>query len=67
MDFQGRNRDAFLCVIEILSKFVPLSGLTELIRRSTAIAVGRVDPGEEGESGINWEIRIDIYTLLCVN
>ena len=22
--------------------------------------------GEEGENGINWEIRINIYTLPCV-
>ena len=25
-----------------------------------------VDIGEEGEGGMNWEIRINIYTLPCV-
>ena len=25
-----------------------------------------VDKSGEGEWGINWEIRLDIYTLLCV-
>ena len=25
-----------------------------------------MDAGREGEGGMNWEISIDIYTLLCV-
>ena len=25
-----------------------------------------VDSGGEGEGGVNWEIRVDINTLLCV-
>ena len=25
-----------------------------------------MDTGREGQGGMNWEIRIDIYTLSCV-
>ena len=27
---------------------------------------GHVDTGGEGEGGMNWEIRTDIYTLPCL-
>ena len=34
--------------------------------RDVDVENGHVDTGEEGESGTNWEIRIDIHTLPCV-
>ena len=34
--------------------------------RDVDIENGYVDTGGEGEGGMNWEIRIDIYTLLCI-
>ena len=33
---------------------------------STDVETGLVDPGCEGEGGMNWESSIDIYTLQCV-
>ena len=35
--------------------------------RDIDVENGHVDAGVEGEDGMNWEIRIDIYTLPCVN
>ena len=34
--------------------------------RDAGIENGHVDTVREGEGGMNWEIRIDIYTLPCV-
>ena len=34
--------------------------------RDIGIQKGHVDPQGEGEGGMNWEIRIDIYTLSYV-
>ena len=34
--------------------------------RNADVENGRVDTGEEGEGGMNWEIRFDINTLPCV-
>ena len=34
--------------------------------RDADVENGRVDTEGEGKSGMNWEIRIDIYTLPCV-
>ena len=34
--------------------------------RDAEVENGHVDTEGEGEHGVNWEIRIDIYTLPCV-
>ena len=34
--------------------------------RNTDIENGHVITGQEGDGGMNWEVRIDIYTLPCI-
>ena len=34
--------------------------------RDTDVENGRVDTGGGGGGVMNWEIRIDIYTLICI-
>ena len=34
--------------------------------RNTDVENGCVDTGGEREGGMNWEIRFDMYTLMCI-
>ena len=34
--------------------------------RDAEVKSRHVDTSAEGEGGMNWDIRIDIYTLTCV-
>ena len=37
-----------------------------MTRRMDNVENTHVDATEEGEGGMNWEMRIDVYTLPCI-